>query len=94
MSETLRAAGRMKGAGVPFFWLPTYEGGGGIGAWPPEEQAEFWDSGARFVPVHRMVESLTYLTKVCFFAVFLLFLSLFVLAIIDYFVACLLFHHN
>eukprot|EP00903_Cladosiphon_okamuranus_P014838 g13739.t1 len=28
-----------------------------------EEQEEFWNQGARFVPVHRMVETLKYLTK-------------------------------
>lgn len=64
MGETLRAAGRLNEAGVPFFWLSTYEGEGGIDAWRPEEQEEFWDHGARFVPVHRMVDSLKYLTKV------------------------------
>lgn len=65
VSETLRAAGRLKEAGVPLFWLSAYEGEGDVGAWLPEEREEFWDSGARFLPVHRMVESLKYLTKVC-----------------------------
>ena len=69
VSETLRVAGRLKEVGVPFFWLSAYEGEGDIAAWPPEEQQEFWDSGARFLPVHRMLESLRYLTKVCVCAV-------------------------
>ncbi|CAN0123542.1 unnamed protein product [Ectocarpus fasciculatus] len=67
VSEVLRSARRLKEEGVPLFWTSAYEGEGDVGAWLPEEQAEFWDSGARFIPVHRMVESLGYLTKVRFF---------------------------
>eukprot|EP00752_Nemacystus_decipiens_P014381 g12791.t1 len=63
VSEILRAAGLMKEAGIPFLWMSAYQGEGDIGAWLPEEQEDFWGSGARFVPVHRMVESLDYLTR-------------------------------
>ncbi|CAN0539569.1 unnamed protein product, partial [Ectocarpus sp. 12 AP-2014] len=63
VSEVLRVASLLKEEGVPLFWTSAYEGEGDVGAWLPEEQALFWDSGARFVPVHRMVESLKYLTK-------------------------------
>ncbi len=63
-AETLRTAGKLREAGVPLFWLSTYDGEGDVDAWLPTEQWEFWKSGALFVPVHRMVESLKYLTKV------------------------------
>ncbi|CBJ26872.1 hypothetical protein Esi_0048_0094 [Ectocarpus siliculosus] len=63
VSEVLRVANLLKEEGVPLFWTSAYEGEGDVGAWLPEEQALFWDSGARFVPVHRMVKSLKYLTK-------------------------------
>lgn len=64
MSETLRAAGQLKEAGVPLFWLSAYMGEGDVGAWLPEQQDEFWGHGARFIPVHRMAETVQYLTRV------------------------------
>ncbi|CAM9726063.1 unnamed protein product, partial [Pylaiella littoralis] len=44
-------------------WVSHYDGNGDVASWTSEEQAEFWNSGARFLPVHRMVEGLEYLTK-------------------------------
>lgn len=64
VSELLRVANVLKDMGIPLFWMSAYEGGGDVSDWLPEEQEAFWASGARFVPVHRMVESLKYLTKV------------------------------
>eukprot|EP00903_Cladosiphon_okamuranus_P014839 g13740.t1 len=61
--KVLREAGALKEAGVPFFWLSAYDGHGDVLGWSSEGQEEFRDSGARFVPIHRMVESLTYLTR-------------------------------
>ena len=62
-SEVLRTATYVKGEGVPLFWLATYTGYGDIRDWTYEERRTFKRSGARFVPVHDMVESMSYLTK-------------------------------
>lgn len=50
-------------AGVPFFWLTTYDGKGGLEVWDETERSVWASHGARFVPVHEMVASLGYLTK-------------------------------
>ncbi|CAN0117785.1 unnamed protein product, partial [Hapterophycus canaliculatus] len=63
VSELLRVANVLKDEGIPLFWMSAYEGGGDVGTWLPEEQEAFRVSGARFIPVHRMVQSLKYLTK-------------------------------
>ncbi|CAN0140993.1 unnamed protein product, partial [Pylaiella littoralis] len=63
VSEMLRTAGVLKEVGVPLFWMSNYDGNGDVASWTSEEQTEFWNSGARYLPVHRMVESLDYLTK-------------------------------
>lgn len=55
----------LKELGIPLIWLSVYEGFGDVARFTSAEQAEFWDSGARFLPVHRMVEDVGYLTKVC-----------------------------
>lgn len=62
-SELLRTAERLNTEGVPLFWLTAYEGEGDIRDWEDDEQERFTESGARFLPVHEMVESLGYLTK-------------------------------
>lgn len=62
-SELLRSAIKLQHVGVPLFWLSAYEGEGDIRDWPSSEQDAFRESGARFLPVHDMVESLAYLTK-------------------------------
>lgn len=64
VAEVLRTAGVLKELDVPLFWFSNYDGVGDVAEWLPEEQAEFWDSGARFLRVNKMVESLKYLTKV------------------------------
>ena len=61
--ELLRVANELKEEGVPLIWLSTYEGNGAVDQWSDEQRVEFEESGAKFVPIHRMVESLTYLTK-------------------------------
>lgn len=62
-SEVVRVAAMLKDEGIPLFWMSTYLGEGDIRDWTEEEREAFKSSGARFVPVHDMVESLSYLTK-------------------------------
>ncbi|CAM9162932.1 unnamed protein product [Scytosiphon promiscuus] len=63
VAEVLRVASVLQDQGLPLFWMSSYEGVGDVAGWLPEEQEAFWASGARFIPVHRMVESLQFLTK-------------------------------
>ena len=62
-SELLRTAAKLQDEGIPLIWMSEYEGEGDIRDWTEEEREAFKSSGARFVPVHDMVESLSYLTK-------------------------------
>ena len=62
-NEFLRTAGSLKDEGIPLFWLSSYDGEGNVGDWTHAERRQFERSGARFIPVHNMVESLSYLTK-------------------------------
>ena len=61
--ELLRVSNELKEQGVPLMWLSTYDGTGDIEKWSDEQRAEFKESGAKFVPIHRMVQSIQYLTK-------------------------------
>lgn len=61
--ELLRSANVLKEEGVALIWLSTYDGEGNIEHWSEDQRERFKESGAKFVPIHRMVESLTYLTK-------------------------------
>lgn len=63
VEELLRSANDLKKEGVPLIWLSTYDGVGNVDHWSDEQRAEFKESGAKFVPIHRMVKSLKYLTK-------------------------------
>lgn len=62
-SETIRSAEELESLDIPLFWMTTYDGTGDISEWTSHDRHRFQKSGARFLPVHRMVESLTYLTK-------------------------------
>ena len=61
--ELLRSAKVLKEKEIPLIWLTTYDGVGDIDHWSDDQRERFMESGAKFVPIHRMVESLTYLTK-------------------------------
>lgn len=50
-------------AQVPFFWLSTYEGKGDPKDWTQQQQADFRESGARFVRVGDMAHGLGWLTR-------------------------------
>lgn len=50
-------------AGVPFVWLTTYDGTGDIEELADGEQTEFFELGAKFIPVHDMVQDLVNMTK-------------------------------
>ena len=62
-SSLLDMATQLKAAGVPLFWLTTYDGAGDINTWSEEDRDRFVDSGAHFVPIRDMVRGMEAWTK-------------------------------
>ena len=65
MAETsvLEMAEELQAAGVPLFWLSTYDGVGDIGLWSEERRERFTASGAHFVPIGDMARGMEGWTK-------------------------------
>lgn len=61
--DLLRTAKTLQQKEIPLILLSTYDGAGNVYDWSGDQKAEFDKSEAKFVPVHRMVESMDYLTK-------------------------------
>ena len=62
-SVALAGAIEVQNAGAQFVWLSEYGRGTGIDSWPEDEREAFYESGAKFLDVNRMVTGLKYLTK-------------------------------
>lgn len=60
MSSDLAVATAIKvqGAGAQFFWLSTYEGGGGFNKWPESQRVRFIESGAKYFDVGCMMRGM------------------------------------
>lgn len=50
-------------AGIPLIWLSTYDGGGAVQDWTDDERRAFDEAGAKYIPVHDMVETLGDFTR-------------------------------
>lgn len=63
MASLMESAREIRAAGVPFIWLSTYDGIGNVKKLTDADRAEFFGLGAKFIPVHEMVEGFVNLTK-------------------------------
>ena len=61
--NVVRAAQSFHDASVSFLWLTTFEGAGDIRHFASEEREIFTAAGAKYVPVHYMMESMTKYTR-------------------------------
>lgn len=62
-TSVINAAQNLDEAGVPLFWLSTYDGEGDVQAWSAEDRQAFDDASARYIPVHNMMNTMGRFTR-------------------------------